>query len=182
MMIHRSTTFLTITVVLMLVHGGCRSERKTLNVPLIDELSRARITAKTKNHVTKKVYKIQGEQRRVLFMHPSSTVEFELLIPAAAKLQFGLGIAPGFWNRPGDGVRFTVKIDEGTDETKTVFSRYINPKSVEPDRRWHDAEVDLSLYEGQKVKLILSTDGGPNDNNMFDNAGWSEPILTGLIW
>jgi len=128
------------------------------------------------------VYKIQGDERRVLFMHSSSAVEFELLIPGAAKLQFGLGIAPGVWERPGDGVKFSVKVDEGTDETKTVFSRYINPKSVEPDRRWHDAEVDLSIYEGQKVKLILVTEGGPNGNNMFDNAGWSEPTLTGLIW
>ena len=167
---------------LALTVGGCKKQRKTVTIPLIDELPRARIIAKRSDHVSENSYNIAGEKRRVLFMHPPASVEFDILVPAAARLSFGFALSPGVWNKPGDGVLFKVELDEGTAETVELLSQYINPKAVEPDRKWHDAEVDLSLYEGQRVTLIFSTDAGPENNNAFDHAAWSEPTLTGVLW
>ena len=167
---------------LFFIAVNCKKERKTTTIPLIDELPRARIIAKSSDLVSEKSYNIAGDKRRVLFMHPPARVEYDVLVPAAAKLSFGFTLSPGVWNRAGDGVLFKVELDEGTGETVKLFSQYINPKAVEPDRKWHDAEVDLSLYEGQRVTLIFSTDPGPEGNNAFDHAAWSEPTLTGLLW
>jgi hypothetical protein len=167
---------------LVLTVGGCKKQRKTMTIPLIDELPRARIIAKRSDHVSENSYNIAGEKRRVLFMHPPASVEYDLLVPAAAKLSFGFTLSPAVWKKPGDGVLFKVELDEGTGETVELFSQYINPKAVEPDRKWHDAEIDLSLYEGQRITLIFSTDAGPENNNAFDHAAWSEPTLTGVSW
>jgi hypothetical protein len=167
---------------LLLVAGGCKKQKQTITITLIDELPRARISAKKSDHVVEKSYRIGGEKRRVLFMHPPSTAEFDLLVPAQARLSFGFTLSQAVWQKPGDGVLFKVELDEGTAERVELFSQYINPKTVAPDRKWHDAEIDLSLYEGQRVTLIFATDPGPNNNNAFDHAAWSEPMLTGVGW
>lgn len=169
-------------VPLALMAGSCKKQKKTTTIPLIDELPRARIIAKRSDHVSEKSYNVAEEKRRVLFMHPPAAVEYDVLVPAAAKLSFGFTLSPAVWRKSGDGVLFKVELDEGTAEIVELFSQYINPKKVEPDRKWHDAELDLSLYEGQRITLIFSTDPGPFNNNAFDHAAWSEPTLTGFLW
>jgi hypothetical protein len=177
-----SVSLVIACVVPIILSVGCEKERKPMSIPLINDLSRARIRTDNPSMIAQRSYVIGGEKRRVLFMHPPSAVEYDVLVPAAARLGFGFALAPGVWNKSGDGVLFRVDLDEGTGERVELFSQYINPKAVEPDRKWHDAEIDLSLYEGQRVTLIFSTEPGPQNNNAFDEAAWSEPKVTGVVW
>jgi len=172
----------TMTLILAPIMFGCNKQGKGMTVRLIDELPRARIICAKRNQVIERTFVIKNEKRRVLSMHPPAQVEYDLLIPAAAKLTFEMGMPPFVWTKSGDGVLFKVDINDGTGERQTVFSQYINPKAVEPDRRWHKGEVDFSLFEGQKVTLILVTERGPQNNGTYDNAGWGEPQITGVLW
>lgn len=167
---------------LALLGYGCKKEKRSISISLIEELPRASIQANRPEKVGEKVFNIRNDSRRVLFMHAPSTVEFSLLIPARAELKFGVGMPSHIWKFQGDGVLFRVEIDQGTDEDDVLYSTYINPKAVEADRRWHDATIDLSQYEGQRVILRFQTDPGPEGNRTLDLAGFSEPTLTGLEW
>lgn len=177
---HRLVTLISVGLVLM--GFACEKEKRSISISLIEELPRASVLANRPEKVGEKVFNIKGDTRRVLFMHAPSTVEYSLLIPARAQLTFGVGMPPHVWKYQGDGVLFRVEIDQGTEEDDVLYSTYINPKAVEADRRWHDATIDLSPYEGQRVILRFQTDPGPEDNRTLDLAGFSEPTLTGLEW
>jgi len=159
----------------------CAQKRQTISVPLIDELAGARITAQRSVLVRESNLTVNGDTRRCLFMHPVSSAEFDLVVPARARLFFGLGVAQDVWDKGGDGVEFAVSIVEGGQETM-LFTRYVNPKMVESDRLWHDEEVDLSLYEGQRISLVLATNSGPADDPRWDSAGWANPVVKGITW
>ena len=161
---------------------SCRKSKRAITVSLIDELPRASIQADRRESVSEKVFVVRGERRRVLAMRPGSRVKFDMLVPARARLSFGIATPEHTWRKGGDGVLFKIEVDQGTDENETIYSTYINPKAVEVDRRWHDMSLDLSTYEGQRVKLIFITNPGPDNNPTFDLAGFSEPKLTGLQW
>ena len=171
----------TAAVVLCALGLACAKEHLALTVPLIDELPRARITAPRSVLVRESNLTVNGETRRCLFMHPVSSAEFNLVVPARAKLVFGVGVAQDVWDKGGDGVEFRVSITEGADETM-LFTRYVNPKAHDSDRLWHEEEVDLSLYEGQRISLVFSTDSGPADDPRWDSAGWSNPMIKGMTW
>jgi hypothetical protein len=165
-----------------MVLAGCEKKQKTVSISLLDELPRANIRTMGPSRVRESMQNVAGERRKVLFMHPPSEVEFEFLVPAAARLVFGIGIGEICWNKKGDGVLFTVRVDNGSEDVETLYSRYINPKAVEADRAWHDEVVDLGLFERQHVKLILATDPGPEGHGGHDFAGWSDPKIVGRTW
>ena len=95
-------------------------------------------------------------------------------IPENCLLNFGIAIDPQAWNTKAcDGVNFEILINEGKTE-KVLFSRYINPKVSEDERRWIDNSIDLSDYGGREVILSLRTSAGPKNDNSYDWAGWSK--------
>ncbi|MBN1423328.1 hypothetical protein JXA88_02120 [Candidatus Fermentibacteria bacterium] len=161
---------------------ACTKERQVITIPLIDELPRAKISAKQPSFVSESVLNVGGDTRKCIFMHPVSTARFDLVVPAKAKLSFAVGMPQDVWNKPGDGVTFHVSIADGTSDPTVAFSRYVNPKAVNEDRVWLEAEVDLSLYEGQRVSLLLATDSGPSDHPGWDFAGWADPVIRGMTW
>jgi hypothetical protein len=62
---------------------------------------------------------------------------------------------------------------------------FVDPKTNEKDRRWFDASVDLSAYEGQQVWIVLNTDPEPPPARprvprtaVADYAVWGEPKIT----
>jgi hypothetical protein len=160
----------------------CAKERRAVVVPLIDELPRARIEAKQDVFVKESTLTVGGDARRSLFMHPTSTVQFDLVVPARAKFSFAVGMPQDVWSKPGDGVQFSVAIGHGAGEQTTVFSRYVNPKAEQADRAWFEDEIDLSLYEGQRIALVLSTAPGPAGDPGWDFAGWANPVVRGISW
>ncbi len=172
----------SLVTIAVLLGVSCARKGREVAVSLIDELPNARVVRERDVHVRESRMTINGDTRRCLFMHPTSSAEFDLVIPAKAKLTFAIGIPPDVWGQPGDGVGFSVTIVQSEDEQRVVYRRYLNPKAREADRGWQEAEVDLTYYEGQRVKLVLATDPGPENNPGWDWAGWAEPTLRGQWW
>ena len=117
---------------------------------------------------------INGDKRDTLFEHPPSVIKYKMKIPKNSLLIFSIAIDPQVWNTGrGDGVTFEVIIKDNMKEN-ILFSRYINPKVNEDERKWIDNSVDLSEYRGKEVLLSLKTSPGPAGNNEYDWAGWSK--------
>jgi len=148
------------------------------------QLATADIEAPGAEYIQNDYFTIDGQQRRVLYMHPDSKAHYVVSLPDAdssyarrkVQLVFDVATLPSSWEQPGDGVAFNVQVttEKGI---KQLFSTYIDPKSNQADQHWQSHTVDLSAYAGQTVSLTLETGSGPAGNNQFDWAGWGEPRL-----
>jgi tetratricopeptide (TPR) repeat protein/O-antigen ligase len=128
------------------------------------------------DYVRNDYFTIDGDQRRVLFAHPDARITYTVAVAEDAVLAFNVATAPGSWDRPGDGVTFSVYVESDRGPWR-AFSEYIDPKRDPSDRRWHSREIDLGGYAGQAVNIIFETDGGPAGDCRYDWAGWGEPRL-----
>jgi hypothetical protein len=120
---------------------------------------------------------IDGDRKRVLFMHPASEVTFRAIAPVRSELLFSIALMPAVWQiGKGDGVQFSLDVGDGR-VVQRVFAEYIDPKNRTKDRRWYDYEVDLSKWAGETVTITFSTSCGPNDDCRYDWAGWGAPRI-----
>ncbi|TKJ31070.1 hypothetical protein CEE39_07615 [bacterium (candidate division B38) B3_B38] len=157
-------------------------EIKLLNLPIAE---RYRVEPAEKRW--RVIYKaaINNESRNIILAIPPSTIEQTVYVPRRAIFDFGYGILRNAWGSPGDGVQFSVKLTDPEGETHTLFSRYIDPKHRPQLRRWFDARVDLSPWEGKRVKLALKTEGSHpieppfsrKPDLRYDYAVWSDPTV-----
>lgn len=117
------------------------------------------------------VFTINGEDDIVLFQHPPSSISYEFTPSEESRfVLFRLAMDPIVWAADkGDGVHFEVSV-RGEEEKKTLFSKWVDPKSRLEDRRWIDSAVDLEQFLGQSVTLELST--SPGKSPSWDWAGW----------
>jgi hypothetical protein len=119
---------------------------------------------------------INGINKKILFAHAPSEIEFEITIPPQGQLRFSIGINPGAWYpEKGDGVLFEICLSNDMGK-KTIFSKYIDPKKRIGDRKWFDYSLDLKQYGGEKVLLSFITLPGLNssqDNN-YDWSAWGD--------
>jgi len=146
-------------------------------VVVYDFLERLGIYPRQSSGVYRGAFVVGGIPRGVFFQHPVSLISYQLVVPTSAELEFHLALAPAVWQPgKGDGVQFDIYIDDG-HARRNVFSRYIDPKNIPADRRWHDYKVDLSAWAGQTVTITFATGCGPNDNCDYDWAGWGEPRI-----
>jgi hypothetical protein len=119
---------------------------------------------------------IAGNRRTWLYMHPPSEASIDLLVPARAVFQAGLGVAPRGWDEPdADGVRFVLEVVDGQGERRTLLDEVVQPQTRAEDRGWRFALVDLGAYAGQRVTLVLRTEG--RDTPLYDWAGWGTPMV-----
>lgn len=128
------------------------------------------------------LFSIDGNEVATLFMHPSSSSEFELSLPKVesnSRLLFksSVAISPDAWSQAGDGVEFIVSVADSNGNHKQLLSVYIDPKNNEQDREWKNIELDLTQHTGQSIKLILETTPGPSGDDRFDWAGWGNPRI-----
>jgi hypothetical protein len=79
------------------------------------------------------------------------------------------------WNKT-DGVIFKVLVQNETG-VHEIFSRYVNPAENIEDRKWLDYSVDLNEFTGESVSFYFVTNPGPNRNNAYDWAHWSNPLM-----
>ena len=162
--------------------GAYRLANMEVAYYFVDQLNSAArsLPAPEGEMVEAQVWTIGSESQQVLFQHPAlagtSRISFPLQVEPGARLAFGAATAPDSWERPGDGVSFTVYIDPGNGPQR-VFSTYIDPKRDEFDRRWHSHTVDLDDYSGQDVLIVFETGTGPAGDYRYDWAGWGEPRL-----
>jgi hypothetical protein len=128
---------------------------------------------------------IQGHERPVLFAHPSpagsTSLVYPVRLPTRAHLRAALAVAPEAWSQEGDGVVFSVFVEDEAG-MHLVYSRYVDPKHHAVDRRWIPVEVNLSAYGGKITRLILTTSNGPAGDGRYDWAGWSAPRLERTRW
>ena len=105
---------------------------------------------------------IGGELRRVLYMLPSSSLEYSLRVPEGSPtLDFGTAILRG--DRP---VEFSVTVADGR-EKETVFSQ-----RVDAGDHWSDHSISLARWSHTDVRVTLAVEGPP------DNVAlWSNPTL-----
>ena len=117
---------------------------------------------------------ILGDRREALFAHPESEVVYEeVMVGGNARLKFSIGIDELAWDKPGDGVLFEIETLDEENNRRSVYARYIDPKSDIKDRRWIDQEVDCSSLAGKELTFIFRTSAGPDGNAYFDWAAWA---------
>lgn len=126
-------------------------------------------------------WEILGQEREVLFVHPASSGSTALVYPVRveprAALQTELAIAPEAWNAEGDGVTFAVYLEDDAG-IHMLYSRYVDPKHHQDDKRWLPVYIDLTRFEGKLARIILVVNSGPAGDRRYDWAGWGEPRLT----
>jgi hypothetical protein len=128
---------------------------------------------------------IQGEERQVLFVHPSSSGTTSLVYPTRIEpnttFRSYLAMAPEAWFQAGDGVVFSLFVEDESG-MHLLSSRYVDAKHHQQDRDWLPFNVDLSPYNGKLVRLILTINSGPAGDSRYDWAGWGEPRLERPWW
>ena len=114
-------------------------------------------------------------------MHPpwhsghagTMALEFPLQLPSNTPLR--LRFANAMSEERGDGVTFRVRvtpIDAPVGRLgQVVFERHTKATTAEP------AEVDLSAFAGQTVRLQLESHPGPKNDTSFDQSQWQDPTL-----
>ena len=105
----------------------------------------------------------RDEYRNTLYVHSPSTIVFPVNAPTDAHLHFGMG------NTAKDSrMTFRVSVD-GT--SADLFS-----KIIDTNEQWQDADVDLSHWSGQAIKLRLQTES----SRAGDVALWTNPLVTAV--
>jgi arylsulfatase A-like enzyme len=136
---------------------------------------------KKKFVITQNAY---GRSFNTVFAPPHSVFEFELNVPADPMLEFGFGLLDQAWREPGDGVNFIITIENERGQ-KVIFSKHLNPYQNAKQRRIFQNKIDLSDYQGQRVKLSFVTEGfPPRDKSMQrypdqrnDLSYWFNPVV-----
>jgi len=108
----------------------------------------------------------------VLQAHPPSTLTYRLRIPENAVLDFDILMAPWTYEKPGEGVRFSIKVNR-----RRVFRHYLDPKKKKEDHAWHRFVVDLKKFGGKEVDISFITEPGPSGDNQYCIAGWGRPFI-----
>jgi hypothetical protein len=119
--------------------------------------------------------------QNMLYMKPPNVgqvnMTYSIVVPANTSLKFSVSLRPDTWHPlKGDGTQFRVLVFEDGDPT-TLYDRYIDPKNREGDRHLFEENLDVSRWWGRNVTVVLQTMSGPNNNSMYDTAGWGNPRL-----
>jgi len=152
-----------------------------------DFIANRRVTERLVDPALLKVeqWEIMGQEREVLFVHPASTGSTALVYPVhiepGTTLRADLAIAPEAWEAEGDGVTFSVYVEDEAG-MHLLYSRYVDPKHQQQDKRWLPMQIDLSSFAGKLVRLILVVGSGPAGDQRYDWAGWGEPHLERPDW
>jgi hypothetical protein len=132
--------------------------------------------AARQNQITRRDLIIDGIAREAFVEHPPyQRLPYKLKVGSEqSDFHFSYALDPAVFNKPaGDGVGFTVEVNDASGRITKVFSDYIDPKHNVQQRRWSNGEIDLTRYRGQEIELLFSTDPGPKGNTTYDWAVWS---------
>jgi hypothetical protein len=124
---------------------------------------------------------IDGQTKKTVFAPPFSRITYTIEVPRRGALETAFGLRPDAWTKDCDGVQFRIGVTDGRTYEE-YLKELANPRRGKRDRRWFTATIDLSAYEGQTVKLVMSTDPGSpkraKNTNKDDFAVWAEPKIT----
>ena len=143
---------------------------------LTAEFERASVQSGGPEFVALWQVRIEGEDRICLLLHPPSSAGYNLEIKPRSRLVFGMAFSPDVWDNPGGGCIYRVRVKAPWRKEKVVFEREFDPKHRPEERKWVEAEVDLSEFGGKTATLTLET-ATPNGPNDYCVAFWSRPHL-----
>jgi hypothetical protein len=122
---------------------------------------------------------IDGERKRCIFATPSSRILWDVYVPERGVIETFFALRPDAWDKRGNGVQFRIGVADsrGYDEP---LRQHVDPAGRAVDRMWHHVVLDLSSYQGRKVKIIFNTDPGPSGrygdaDTENDFSVWCEP-------
>jgi hypothetical protein len=161
-----------------LLIGPPYSTSSDVFLSLIDRLDVAsKVSLDNDAYIKRSAFVVDLEPKRVLYMHPSARVSFQIEIPTEAGLSFFPMLAPEVHRiGMGDGVQFSVSVHDGLADYE-VFSVYSDPKNFPDQRHWLEQTVDMGHWAGRTVTVTFETGSGPNGDDRYDWAGWGEPRL-----
>ncbi len=109
------------------------------------------------------------EERLALVAPPGSIFTYEVTVPPAGRLRFGVGVLDAA--AKGGAVGMQVRVRGGPAPAGVLFDRQV---AAEVPGRWQDEEVDLSGWSGQQVSLELASLSSTGEGLV---AAWSSPYL-----
>jgi hypothetical protein len=128
---------------------------------------------------------ILGQSHEVLVVQPansgSTTLVYPIKIEPQTTLLSLLAIAPEAWTAEGDGVNFSIYVEDDAG-FHLLYSQYVDPKHQQQDQRWIPIRVPLAAFQGKIVRLVLTVNSGPAGDLRYDWAGWGEPRLVRPGW
>jgi len=98
-------------------------------------------------------------------------------VPPDSVLRLSIGVEPPAWFVDSAPVAFRVEMRDATGETQDLFRRVLDPARRPQDRRWFDADVDLSYLAGRTVRLALVTEPAQQDDARPSLPLWGDPRL-----
>ncbi len=120
-------------------------------------------------------------EKACLFSHPPygrhragyAFAVFEVPLPAEppARFDVAIGMRSAEGISPTDGVTFKVLVIDPAGTAHELFSEHYAA------RAWKPVSVDLAPYAGQRIRLNLIADCGPQDDTTADHALWGEPRI-----
>ena len=143
---------------------------------LTGEFERAQVHSGGPKFVALWQVRIEGQDRICLLLHPNSSVAYTLEIKPHSRIRFALAFSPDVWDKPGGGCTYRIKVKAPKGKEKVIFEREFDPKHRPEERKWVEAEADLSEFGGKTVTLTLETET-PNGKNEYCVAFWSRPYL-----
>ena len=152
---------------------------KTIQIyDLMTALPRATAHVHSAKYMARADALVGDEVRPALLLHPAASVDFPAVqLPGNAVLTFRIGIDQAVWDKPGDGVDFSVFVVRSNDAAVKVFSRYLDPKHRPEDRHWIEERITLAAFHDEEVHIKLVTAPGPADDFAYDWAVWSAPQI-----
>lgn len=126
-------------------------------------------------------FQVDGSFTDVIYQHPPNALSYPVHVLPDSVFSFGYGFDPVVWSvTEGDGVRFDIEISTQMGNY-LLWSRYIDPKNVESDRRWFYESIDMGQFAGQDVNITLKTwpdsSANPGGNVVYDWSYWVNPRL-----
>ncbi|HYN89571.1 MAG TPA: hypothetical protein VER55_13635 [Ardenticatenaceae bacterium] len=116
-------------------------------------------------------------QAPVLFLHPPARVRRVFVIPPERPaLRFLLGLDPAASPGTTDGVTFRIWVEPPAGTAEPIFERTVDREAALEG--WVPGWVDLSAWAGQRITLVLATDGSPDGATSGDWLGWGDAMLT----
>lgn len=123
---------------------------------------------------------VAGQTRKAIYAPPHSRIKWKVTVPRRGTVTTWFALREDAWQSGSDGAQFRI----GVSDLRTYeeyLREFVNPRDLDRDRRWFEATIDLSAYEGQEVELIFNTDPGPpppaRNHSTNDYCVWAEPRL-----
>ncbi|MBN2327833.1 MAG: sulfatase [Candidatus Omnitrophica bacterium] len=187
--LHSIYTFFLLSACLAALFAGCGEQQARrestvsvdTEVDFVLRMREERFTTSNPNFGYLNIVEINGLRHWGIYEHAPCRLEFpDVYIGTAPRLEFSIGILPGAWEKPGDGVRFEISAVASDESSQILYSEYIDPRKHADQRRWLPRSVALDAIAGATATIVFETfpsDEKTSADNHSDWAFWADPRL-----